>query len=108
MTFDLRGLTKRESLTMSDRWRAGSILQGKVSQEDDDLHKGVADLRARTLQQVLGKHRWVTEEHVLSKPVAHALAMTQVDAQGIVPFIGWTPEAKSLKMNLREEDNQEC
>lgn len=51
----------------------------------DELGKGPPHFRAGTLQQVLGEAIGVRKEHLVCKPEAHVLAVTQQDAECIVP-----------------------
>lgn len=64
---------------------AGAVLQGEVSDEDDELGKRTTDLSARALKQVLGEPVRVSEQNVVCKPIAYILTVSQQDAEGVIP-----------------------
>lgn len=64
---------------------AGAVLQGEMSDEDDELGEGAADLSARALEQVLREAVGVGEENVVCKPIAYILTVSQQDAEGVIP-----------------------
>lgn len=63
----------------------GAILQGEVSDEDDELGERPANLGARALEQVLGESVGVSKQNVVCKPTAYILTVSQQDAEGVVP-----------------------
>lgn len=64
---------------------AGAILQGEVSDEDNELGKCPTDLSARALEQVLREPVRISKQNVVCKPVAYILTVSQQDAKGIIP-----------------------
>lgn len=64
---------------------AGAILQGEVSDEDNELGKCPTDLSARALKQVLREPVRISKQNVVCKPVAYILTVSQQDAKGIIP-----------------------
>lgn len=67
------------------RGGTGAILQGEVCNEDDELGERPSDLGAGALQQVLREAVGVGKQDVVCKPVAYILAVSQKDAEAIIP-----------------------
>lgn len=64
---------------------AGAVLQGEVSDEDNELGKCTTDLSARALKQVLREPVRVRKQNVVCKPIAYILTVSQQDAEGVIP-----------------------
>lgn len=67
---------------------AGPVLQREVGDEDDELGEGASHLGARALEQVLGEAVGVRKQDVVCKPIADILAVSEQDAEGVVPGQG--------------------
>lgn len=63
-------------------------MQREVGDEDDELGEGASHLGARALEQVLGEAVGVRKQDVVCKPIADILAVSEQDAEGVVPGQG--------------------
>lgn len=82
------------------RRRARAILQGEVRNENDQLRKRAPHFGAGALQEVFREAIGNVEKDVMRKPKAHILAVTEENAQGIIPKIKKKQEV-FMKSNSR-------
>ena len=80
----------------------GAVLQGEVSDEDNELGKRTTDLSTWALKQVLGEPVRVSKQNVVCKPIAYILTVSQQDAEGVIPG---EEVGKSLFFLLKEGSN---